>query len=32
MFYAGSGLGKNEHGMKEAIKVSIKADSAGVRH
>lgn len=28
----GSGLGKNENGMKEAIKVKIKNDSHGVGH
>ncbi|XP_061190117.1 G patch domain-containing protein 4-like [Saccostrea echinata] len=28
----GSGLGKNENGMKEAIKVKIKKDSHGVGH
>lgn len=28
----GSGLGKNENGMKEAIKVKIKNDSYGVGH
>lgn len=28
--FVGSGLGKNENGMKEAIKVKIKNDSHGV--
>ena len=28
--FSGQGLGKEEHGIKEAIKVKIKKDTAGV--
>ena len=30
MFFLGSGLGKDESGIKDAIKVKLKHDTAGV--
>lgn len=30
MLFSGDGLGKEQHGIKEAIKVKMKCDKAGV--